>query len=84
TAVVAVLDPEGEDDQHIAFFRSSDRPFSTSDVPLIEAIVSAIGIMLAFRELHRHEFERAVVEREHQLASVLAQSVISTEPPPST
>ncbi|MGC5340944.1 hypothetical protein ACPXBC_30745, partial [Escherichia coli] len=60
TAVVAVLDPEGEDDQHIAFFRSSDRPFSTSDVPLIEAIVSAIGIMLAFRELHRHEFERAV------------------------
>ncbi|SIR74339.1 PP2C family protein-serine/threonine phosphatase [Microbacterium sp. RURRCA19A] len=84
TAVIGVLDPEGETEQHIAFFRSGDRPFSTADVPLIEAIVSAIGIMLAFRELHRHEFERAAVEREHQLASVLAQSVISTEPPPST
>ena len=83
TAVVGVLDPEGESEQHIAFFRSADHPFSTLDVPLIEAIVSAIGIMLAFRELHRHEFERAAVEREHQLASVLAQSVISTEPPPS-
>ncbi|MCT2086522.1 serine/threonine-protein phosphatase [Microbacterium enclense] len=84
TAVIGVLDPEGEGDQHIAFFRSVDRPFSTLDVPLIEAIVSAIGVMLAFRELHRHEFERAAVEREHQLASVLAQSVISTEPPPAS
>lgn len=84
TAVIGVLDPDGEVEQQIAFFRSADRPFSTLDVPLIEAIVSAIGIMLAFRELHRHEFERAAVEREHQLASVLAQSVISTEPPPST
>jgi serine phosphatase RsbU (regulator of sigma subunit) len=83
TAVIGVLDPDGATEQHIAFFRSADRPFSTIDVPLIEAIVSAIGIMLAFRELHRHEFERAAVEREHQLASVLAQSVISTEPPPS-
>ena len=83
TAVVGVLDPDGAAEQHIAFFRSADRPFSTPDVPLIEAILSAIGIMLAFRELHRHEFERAAVEREHHLASVLAQSVISTEPPPS-
>lgn len=84
TAIVGVLDPDGEADQHIAFFRPADRPFSTLDVPLIEAIISAIGIMLAFRELHRHEFERAAVEREHQLASVLAPSVISSEPPPST
>ncbi|MFJ4037525.1 PP2C family protein-serine/threonine phosphatase [Microbacterium sp. NPDC090007] len=79
--VTGLLDPEGESDQRIAFFRDPGRPFSTIDIPLIEAITSTIGVMLAFRELHRHEFERAAVEREHHLASVLAQSVISTEPP---
>ena len=81
SAVVGALDPEGEIERHIAFVRPRDTPFSTPDVPLIEAIVSALGIMLAFRELHRHEFERKAVEREHQVASVLAQSVIAAETP---
>ncbi len=80
-AVIGVLDPDGEVEQYIAFFRDAERPFSTTDIPLIETITSTIGIMLAFRELHRHEFERAAVAREHQLASILAQSAISTEPP---
>lgn len=81
TAVLSVLDPDGRLEQHIAFFREPERPFSTNDLPLIEAIVSALGVMFAFRELHRREFERATVAREHELASVLAQSVIAAEPP---
>lgn len=81
TLAVGALDPEGEIERHVAFIRPRETPFSTPDVPLIEAIVSAMGIMLAFRELHRHEFERMAVEREHQVASVLAQSVIAAETP---
>lgn len=82
-AVIGTLEPEGEAERHLAFFRPADEPFSTSDIPLVEAINSALGVMMAFNELHRRELQQAAVEREHQLASALAQSVITDVPPPS-
>ncbi|QHC68012.1 SpoIIE family protein phosphatase [Rathayibacter sp. VKM Ac-2759] len=83
-AIVGTLDPDGGRDRRAAFFRDAGRPFSTVDVPLIEAIVSALGVMLAFTELHEREVRQAAVEREHQLASALAQSVIDEAPPRSS
>jgi serine phosphatase RsbU (regulator of sigma subunit) len=82
--MVARLDPDGNAERYLAFFRSEQRSFSTTDIPVIEAIVSALGVMLAFNELHHRELERAAVEREHQLASALAQSVITERPPRSS
>jgi serine phosphatase RsbU (regulator of sigma subunit) len=84
SAMIGTLDPEGQADQHVAFFRTTGRPFSTPDIPIIEAVVSALGVMLAFTDLHLKELKRATIERaEHQLASALAQSVISQLPPHS-
>ncbi|QWT24315.1 serine/threonine-protein phosphatase [Subtercola sp. PAMC28395] len=82
-AMIAALDPDGQADRYLAFFRGEGRSFSTTDIPVIEAIVSALGVMLAFNDLHHRELERAAVEREHQLASALAQSVIIERPPKS-
>ncbi|KJC63836.1 PP2C family protein-serine/threonine phosphatase [Agreia bicolorata] len=83
TAIISRLDPDGEAERHLVFFRPPDHPFATSDVPLVEAINSALGVMMAFNELHQRELQQAAVEREHQLASALAQSVITDEPPRS-
>ncbi|TXK17257.1 PP2C family protein-serine/threonine phosphatase [Homoserinibacter sp. GY 40078] len=83
-AVVGTLDPDGDAERHVAFFRPSDSPFSTADIPLIQAIDSALGVLLAFNDLHDRELAQAAVEREHQLASVLAQSAIADEAPRSS
>lgn len=83
SALLGTLDPDGGPGHYAGFFRSPDHPFSTVDVPLVEAIVSALGVMLAFHDLHRLELARAAVEREHRLASELAQSVIVEVPPRS-
>lgn len=83
TVMIGALDPDEEARRHVAFFRPAGLPFSTTDIPLLEAITSAIMAMVAFNVLHQRELERAAVEREHQLASVLAQSVISDDTPPS-
>jgi serine phosphatase RsbU (regulator of sigma subunit) len=52
-------------------------------MPLLESVVSALGVMLAFTELHERELHQAAVERDHNLASALAQSVITDRPPHS-
>ena len=82
-AMVGALDPDDGGQRHIAFFRPAERPFSTTDIPLVEAISAALGVRLALAQLHRRELEQAVVEREHQLASALAQSAITVDPPRS-
>ncbi|MCK2037537.1 serine/threonine-protein phosphatase [Microbacterium sp. SSW1-49] len=82
-AMVGALDPDGATERYVGFFRPDGHAFSTVDIPLVEAIVSALGVMLAFNELHQHELAQAAVEREHQLASALAQSVITDQPPVS-
>ncbi len=82
SAMICTLDPDGQAERYVGFFRPG-RPFSTTDIPLIEAVVSALGLMLAFTELHKRELAQAAVEREHQLASALAQSVITDRPPKS-
>lgn len=83
SALIGTLDPDDGAHQHLAFLRTPDRPFTTADVPLVEAITSAVGVHLALARLHRRELAQAVIEREHQLASLLAQSVIRDEPPRS-
>lgn len=81
--IIATLDPDGLARNYLALFRPADRPFSTVDVPVVEGVVSSLGVMLAFNELHQRALASAAVEREHQLASDLAQSVITVRPPQS-
>jgi serine phosphatase RsbU (regulator of sigma subunit) len=83
SAMMCTLDPDGNAERYVAFFRGADRPFSTTDMPLLESVVSALGVMLAFTELHERELRQAAVERDHDLASALAQSVITDRPPHS-
>ncbi|GLZ36704.1 PP2C family protein-serine/threonine phosphatase [Actinokineospora sp. NBRC 105648] len=83
SAIVGSLDVDITTGWHVAYFRPTDRPFVTTDIPLVEAINSALGVLLAFNETHRREQVAATVAREHELASVLAQSVITDAPPTS-
>lgn len=82
-AIIATLDPDGSAHNYLGLFRAPDRPFSTVDVPVVDGVVSSLGVMLAFNELHQRALRSASVEREHQLASALAQSVITVRPPQS-
>lgn len=82
-AIIGSLDVDTSSTWHLAYFRPPGRRFGTSDLPLVESIGAALGIVLAFIELHRRELARAAVAREHELASALAQSAIPTHPPVS-
>lgn len=82
-AIIGRLDVDTRSAWHLAYFRPPGRRFATSDLPLVESIGAALGIALAFIELHRRELARAAVAREHELASALAQSAIPHRTPVS-
>lgn len=82
-AIVGRLDVDTARTWHLAYFRPPGRRFATTDLPLVEAINAALGVVLAFTELHHRELTRAAVAREHELASGLAQSVLPDRPPTS-
>lgn len=84
TVMVGALRTDSVEPRSVVFLRPPDRPFSTVDIPLVESIVSVVRVRLAFNELHQRELEQAAIEREHHLASALAQSVIEDLPPKST
>lgn len=83
-AIIGSLDVDTANAWHLAYFRPRGHRFATSDLPLVEAIDAALGVVLAFTELHQRELARAAVAREHELASALAQSAIVDRPPAST
>lgn len=83
SAIIGSLDVDTSSAWHLAYFRPAGRRFATSDLPLVESIGAALGIVLAFIELHRRELARAAVAREHEVASALAQSAITARPPAS-
>jgi serine phosphatase RsbU (regulator of sigma subunit) len=79
-AVVAVLG-DAESPATLGLIRRSGRHYSTGDLQLIDAIMSATDKLLMLTRLHRLAMQRAAVDREHQVASSLAQAVLPVQPP---
>ena len=79
-AVVATL---GDTDSPatLGLVRHSGRRYSTGDLQLIDAILSATDKLLTLTRLHRLGMQRAVVDKEHQLASRLAQAILPSAAP---
>ena len=79
-SVVAIL---GDSDSPaiLGLIRQSGRHYSTGDLQLIDAIVSATDKLLMLTRLHRLGLQRAAVDREHQVASRLAQAILPAQAP---
>ncbi len=65
----------------MGFARRTGIPYNTGDLQLIEAVVAAINKVMSLTDLHRRGVQRAAIDREHQLASTLAQANLPTAPP---
>ncbi len=79
-AVVVALD-DGDAPAALGFARGSDHHYSTGDLQLIDAVVAATDKLLTLARMYREGIARATIEREHQLASTLAQAVLPAGPP---
>jgi serine phosphatase RsbU (regulator of sigma subunit)/anti-sigma regulatory factor (Ser/Thr protein kinase) len=61
----------------IAFARlTPSDPFTTGDLELVDVVVSAAVLSFRLIRLHEEGVRKATLEREHDLASVLAQGVL--------
>jgi len=77
SAVVAVLG-EGAGQGCPGFARRSGARYSTGDLQLMDAVVAAINTLMSLTDLQRRSVQRAAIDREHQLASNLAQAILPT------
>ncbi len=78
-AVAGRCGPNGEALFGVA--RREPAPYSTGDVQLIDAVLAAVDKMMALLSLHRTAVRRAAIEREHEVASSLAQAVLPSTVP---
>ncbi len=65
----------------LGFLRRAGAPFNTGELGLIEAVASATEMVHTLTRLHLQGIRRATIEREHQLASSLAQAVLEAPIP---
>ena len=79
-AVVATLG-NTEPTTVLGLARTSSEHYTTGDLQLVDAVVSATENLITLTRMHRLGVQRATIEREHQLASTLAQAVLPTAPP---
>ncbi len=80
-AAVVVALHDGDAPAALAFARGADQQYSTGDLQLVDAVVAATDKLLTLSRMYREGIARATIEREHQLASTLAQSVLPAGPP---
>ena len=80
-AAVVVALHDGDAPAALAFARGADQQYSTGDLQLVDAVVAATDKLLILSRMYREGIARATIEREHQLASTLAQSVLPAGPP---
>jgi serine phosphatase RsbU (regulator of sigma subunit) len=79
-AVVAALrDVDGP--AALGFTRNSGGHYSTGDLQLVDAVVAATEKLLTLTRMHRLGVQQAAVEREHQMASSLAQAILPAATP---
>ena len=79
-AVVAMLGGT-EPTTVLGLARTSSEHYTTGDLQLVDAVVSATENLITMTRMHRLGVQRATIEREHQLASTLAQAVLPTAAP---
>ncbi len=79
-AVVAALS-DGDGWATLGLARSTGGQYSTGDLELVDAVVAATDKLLTLTAMYHRDIAQASIEREHQLASGLAQAVLPTEPP---
>ncbi len=61
--------------------RKHGKPFSTGDLQLVESVAAVAEMTHQLVVLHESELRQAAVEREHQLASTLAQAALDMPDP---
>ncbi|HSP51407.1 MAG TPA: hypothetical protein VLO00_00805, partial [Cryobacterium sp.] len=76
-AVIAPLVTPGGGVRVLAFLRVAGPVYSTGDLRLVRAAVAAANMRFTLTRLHLLEIKRATFEREHEVASSLAQAVFS-------
>jgi len=80
-AVIAPLSDQSGGIRALAFVRTNGPVYSTGDLRLVRAAVAATDMQFTLTRLHLQEIKRATFEREHQVASSLAQAVFSQPAP---
>ena len=80
-AVVAPLLDQSGGVRVLAFLRLNGPAFSTGDLRLVRAAVSAADTRFTLTRLHLLAIKRATFEREHEVASSLAQAVFAQPVP---
>ena len=79
-AVVAAL-PDGDAAATLGLARCPGRHYSTGDLELVDAVGAATDKLLTVMRMYHRDVAQASIEREHQLASTLAQAVLATAAP---
>ncbi len=79
-AVVAALQ-DADGPAALGLTRNSGRHYSTGDLQLVDAIVAATEKLMTLTRMHREGMQRAAIERDHQMASSLAQAILPAVPP---
>jgi serine phosphatase RsbU (regulator of sigma subunit) len=80
-AVIAPLNDQSGGIRALAFVRTNGPVYTTGDLRLVKAAVAAADMRFTLTRLHLLEIKRATFEREHQVASSLAQAVFSQPAP---
>jgi len=80
-AVVAALGGTAGGHGCLGLARCPGPHYTTGDLKLVNAVVAAVDKLLTLTDLHRRAVQRAAVDREHQLASSLAQAMLPAAAP---
>ncbi|MCW2809655.1 MAG: hypothetical protein JWP61_113 [Friedmanniella sp.] len=80
-AVLVMPDSSFSPGGTIGVGRQNGAPYSTGDLRMVETVAAAVEQLTRMARLHREAFRRLAFEREHQLASALAQAVMPRTPP---
>jgi serine phosphatase RsbU (regulator of sigma subunit) len=75
------VDVPGTPGHRLTFARTRGPAYTTGDLRMIETVAAAAGTLERLTRLHRDGLRRAAVEREHRLASELAQAALPTAVP---
>ncbi|MGL4304940.1 MAG: PP2C family protein-serine/threonine phosphatase [Mycobacteriaceae bacterium] len=81
TGTRAVVPVPGLQSGLLIAIRRGKKPYSTGDLQMLETVAAAVGKLRELAHRHYDEVQRATIEREHRLASELAQAVLPTSAP---